>query len=143
MTGPGVFNPTTALHAPRSARAAESPSAVERRRANRVRSGPLPIEVVDGPQGTLVDINEFGARMELPTPMDAASSVTFDLYWKGVPIRLQGRVVRSAPCWDRDRRVTWGEPASYHVAVEFFDMAAQCAVTLLEAVKTLLEQPVQ
>ena len=121
----------------------EQASGIERRRANRVRSGPLPLDVVGGPRGTLVDINEFGACIELPAPMDVARRLTFDLFWKGLPIRLHGRVVRSTAYWDRDRRVTWGEPASYHVAVEFFDVAAQCAVTLLDAVKTLAEQPLQ
>lgn len=135
-----MLNPTAVLVAQQPARAAEQASLIERRRANRVRSGPLPIDVVGGPRGTLVDINEFGARMELPVPMDVSARLTFDLYWKGVPIRLHGRVVRSAPCWDRDSRVTWGEPTSYQVGVEFFDVAAQCAVTLLEAVKTLAEQ---
>jgi hypothetical protein len=110
---------------------------VERRRANRVRSGPLRVQLDAGPAGTLIDLNEFGALLELPAPHDVTSHVTFDLYWEGVPVRLHGRVVRTTPCFDSDARVAWGEPASYHVAVEFFDLADQCAITLHDVVLKL------
>jgi hypothetical protein len=107
---------------------------IERRRANRVRSGPLRVVLDTGAVGTLVDLNEFGARIELPAPQEVNSRMAFDLHWEGVTVRLQGRVVRSMPYFDEEARLTWGEPASYHVALEFFDLAAECAITLHDVV---------
>jgi hypothetical protein len=109
-------------------------SPLERRRAKRLKSGPLRVVLETGPTGTLVDLNEFGARLDLPAPQDVNSRLTFDLHWEGVTVRLQGRVVRSTPHFDDEARLTWGEPASYHVALEFFDLAAECAITLHDVV---------
>ena len=117
---------------------------IERRRANRVKSGPLPVALETGASGTLVDLNEFGACIELPAPQDVNSRVSFELKWEGVTVRLQGRVVRSTPYFDEEARLTWGEPASYHVALEFFDLAAECAIKLHDVVWKLsrgLETP--
>jgi hypothetical protein len=116
-------------------------SPIERRRASRVRSGPQRVQLEAGPTGTLIDLNEFGALLELPAPHDVDSHLTFDLFWEGVPVRLHGRVVRTTPCFDSDARVAWGEPASYHVAVEFFDLADQCAITLHDVVLKLSGRP--
>ena len=117
---------------------------IERRRANRVKSGPLPVVLETGASGTLVDLNEIGACIELPAPQDVHGRVSIDLNWEGVTVRLQGRVVRSTPYFDEVARLTWGEPASYHVALEFFDLAAECAITLHDVVWQLsrgLETP--
>ena len=107
---------------------------IERRRAARVKSGPLRVVLASGPSGTLVDLNEFGARLELSVEQEVNTRVSFDLYWEGVPVRLQGRVVRSTPVFDATARLTWGEPASYYVALEFFDLASECAITLHDVV---------
>jgi hypothetical protein len=100
------------------------------RRAARLRPGPLRVDLQSGGTGTLVDLSEFGALLDLPTPNDVDSHVSFDLHWENVPVRLHGRVVRSTPRYEGPWRIAWTEPASYHVAVEFFDLAAQCATTL-------------
>jgi hypothetical protein len=109
-------------------------SPIERRRAKRLKSGPLRVVLETGPSGTLVDLNEFGARLEMTAPQEVNSRLSFDLYWEGVTVRLQGRVVRSTPHFDDEARLTWGEPASYHVALEFFDLASECAITLHDVV---------
>lgn len=88
------------------------------------------MDIESGTSGTLVDLSEFGALLDLPAPGDVNSHLTFDLHWEGIPVRLHGRVVRSMPNYDGAARVAWMEPASYHVAVEFFDLAAQCTTTL-------------
>jgi hypothetical protein len=116
---------------------------LERRRADRVKSGPLRVVIESGTSGTLVDLNEFGARLELPLTQEINTPMSFDLYWEGVPVRLQGRVVRSTPLFDANARLTWGEPASYHVALEFFDLAAECAITLHDVVWKLSRASVE
>ena len=99
------------------------------------------VRLETGPEGTLIDLNEFGALLELTSPEAVDSRLTFDLFWEGVPVRLHGRVVRTTPCFDADARIAWGEPASYHVAVEFFDIAHQCAITLHDVVLKLSRRP--
>jgi hypothetical protein len=105
------------------------------RRGKRVRPGPLRVDIPPGRSGTVVDLSESGALLELPAPADVNSHLSLDLHWEGIPVRLQGRVVRSTPCYEGASRVAWVDPAGYHVAVEFFDLAAQCAMTLREVLQ--------
>jgi hypothetical protein len=49
-----------------------------------------------------------------------------------MPLLMHGRVVRSTPRYEGSWRVEWMEPLNYHVAVEFFDIAAQSTTTLRE-----------
>jgi hypothetical protein len=107
----------------------------ERRRGIRIESA-LRVEVTQTVVGTLVDLNEFGALIDLPAPFEPDSRLSFDVFWEGSPIRLHGRVVRSTPSYERDSRLTWGEPSGYHVAVEFFDTATQSVIKLHQAVQT-------
>lgn len=111
------------------------PGKAKQRRAERLRPGPLRVDIEAGDSGTLVDLSEFGALLDLPTPGVVSSVLTFDLHWDGIPVRLHGRVVRSTPNYDGPSRVAWMEPASHHVAVEFFDLAAQCAITLQDVLQ--------
>ena len=83
----------------------------------------------------MIDLNEFGALLDLPAPQAVGAQVAFDLEWNDSPIRLHGRVVRSNPRYDGESRVTWLEPVSYRVAVEFFDLAAQATTTLRELLR--------
>ena len=109
----------------------------KQRRAERRRPGPLRVDLPSGDYGTLVDLSEFGALLELPTPNAVDSHLHFDLQSEHGAVSLQGRVVRSTPHYETSFRVTWTEPTSYHVAVEFFDLGSQCAMTL----KDLLKRP--
>jgi hypothetical protein len=110
------------------------------RRAERVRPGPLRVDVQSGPSGTLIDLSEYGALLELPAPKPVGSALAFDLHWDGVPVRIQGRVVRSTPRYEGSWRVEWMEPVNFHVAVEFFDLAAQCTTTLRELLRKAGEE---
>ena len=85
--------------------------------------------------GTLVDISELGALLELVSPQRVDSHIPFDLHWDAGPVRLHGRVVRSTPRYEGPERVTWMEPTSYHVAVEFFDVEAQSVTTLRDLLR--------
>ena len=111
------------------------------RRAERVRPGPLRIDVHQGPSGTLIDLSEYGALLELPAGQPVGGRLTFDLHWDTTPILMHGRVVRSTPRYEGSWRVEWMEPDSYHVAVEFFDLAAQCATTLRELLRKAAPPP--
>ena len=108
------------------------PDNTPQRRGHRVRPGPLRVEIHGGASGTLVDLSEYGALLELPAPERVGSRLSFDLHWDDVPLVMHGRVVRSTPRYEGSWRVEWMEPINYHVAVEFFDVAAQSTTTLRE-----------
>jgi hypothetical protein len=107
----------------------------KQRRAERRRPGPLRVDLSSGDFGTLIDLSEFGALLELPTHNPVDSHLQFDLQSEQGAVSLQGRVVRSTPRYETSFRVTWTEPTSYHVAVEFFDLGSQCAMTLKDVLK--------
>lgn len=107
----------------------------KQRRAQRLRPGPLRVDIHSGPSGTLVDLSEFGALFELPAGQPVGSKISFDLHWDNITILMHGRIVRSTPLYDGSWRVEWMEPLSHHVAVEFFDLAAQCTTTLRELLR--------
>lgn len=111
------------------------PGKARQRRAERLRPGPLRVDIEAGSSGTVVDLSEFGALLDLPAPGEVNTQLAFDLHWDGIPVRLHGRVVRSTPNYDGASRVAWLEPASYHVAVEFFDLVGQCAITLQDVLQ--------
>jgi hypothetical protein len=111
------------------------------RRAERVRPGPLRVDIHGGPSGTLVDLSEFGALFELPAAQPVGSKISFDLHWDATPILMHGRVVRSTPRYEGSWRVEWMEPDNHQVAVEFFDLAAQCTTTLRELLRKAVAAP--
>jgi hypothetical protein len=117
------------------------PDKPTQRRAERIRPGPLRVDIHSGPSGTLVDLSEYGALLDLPLPQTIGNSVSFDLHWDDSAILMHGRVVRSTPRYEGSWRVEWMEPASHHVAVEFFDLAAQCTTTLRELLRKAGEVP--
>jgi hypothetical protein len=93
------------------------------------------VALQSGPDGTLLDISESGALLDLATPEPVGSHIVFDLYCDGGPVTLQGRVVRAIPRYDGAWRVEWQEPDSFHIGIEFFDLAARCATTLRELLR--------
>jgi hypothetical protein len=101
----------------------------------------LRVDIQAGPSGTLVDLSEYGALLELPEPQAVGGSISFDLHWDGTPILMHGRIVRSSPRYEGSWRVEWMEPVSHQVAVEFFDLAAQCTTTLRELLRKAGETP--
>jgi hypothetical protein len=111
------------------------PDKTPQRRGHRVRPGPLRAEIHGGASGTLVDLSEYGALLELPGPERVGSRLSFDLHWDDAPLVMHGRVVRSTPRYEGSWRVEWMEPLNYQVAVEFFDIAAQSTTTLRELLR--------
>jgi hypothetical protein len=97
----------------------------ERRRAGRFRPGPLRVQMDTGASGTLVDLI-------LPAACDVGRVVSFTLRLADGDVRLHGRVVRCSPSYEEAWRMEWVEPSSYKVAIDFFDLDAQCLTTLQE-----------
>jgi hypothetical protein len=93
------------------------------------------VALPSGVDGTLLDISESGALLELAKPEPVGSHIAFELHSEGGPVTLQGRVVRAIPKYDGAWRVEWQEPVSFHVGIEFFDLAAQCATTLRQILR--------
>jgi hypothetical protein len=127
-SAPAVISPADAP-APAAAHAARST-----RRSKRVRPGPLRVDVGEGRSGTLIDLSELGALLDLPVPQEVDSYASFDLHADEGMVTLHGRVVRCTARYETPWRVAWEdpEPATYHVAVEFFDIVAHSATTLRE-----------
>ena len=117
------------------------PEKPTQRRGQRVRPGPLRVDLHSGSSGTLIDLSESGALLELPAGQPVGQRVSFDLHWDATTILMHGRIVRSTPRYEGSWRVEWMEPASYHVAVEFFDVAGQCATTLRDILRTAAAAP--
>lgn len=94
----------------------------ERRRAARVKPGPLRVRFHRTCEGILIDISETGALVQLPsTP--PARRVTFQLEIEDVTIALHARVVRTNPYKVELPTATLARPA-YHVALEFDDLTS-------------------
>ena len=123
------------MRAPLQSQEVSQPEQSPQRRGQRLRPGPLRVELQSGATGTLIDLSESGALLELPSPERVGSRISFDLHWDGTPVPMHGRVVRSTPRYEGSWRVEWREPIHHHVAVEFFDLAAQCTTTLREVLR--------
>jgi hypothetical protein len=101
------------------------------------------VNLPDGPAGTLVDISELGALLDLPAPNEPNSLVAFQVHFAHGIVSLHGRVVRCSPRYDRLSRVSWADAASYHVAVEFVDLASHSASTLRDLLRLTPAAPDQ
>lgn len=112
---------------------ADSPSDVrpgeERRRAARVRPGPLRVRLHRTCEGILVDISETGALVQLPAAQPRSKQITLHLEWQDVILLLQARVVRSQP-YQLELPTATLARRDYHVAVEFADMTREAATVL-------------
>ena len=111
---------------------ADPPSGVrpeqERRRAARVKPGPLRVRFHRTCEGILIDISETGALVQLPsTP--PARQVTFQLEVEDVTIALHAHVVRTKPYKVELPTATLARPA-YHVALEFKDLTSSAVAAV-------------
>lgn len=106
----------------------------ERRRAVRVRPGPLRVRLHRTCEGILVDISETGALVQLPSAQQPAKPITLHLEWQDVILLLHAHVVRSQPHQLELPTATLAR-REYHVAVEFADMTREAASVL----RTLLQ----
>jgi hypothetical protein len=117
---------------------ADSPSDVrpgsERRRAIRVRPGPLRVRLHRTCEGILVDISETGALVQVPASQAPQKSVTLQVEWRESVLPLRARVIRSSPHRLQLATATLARP-EYHVAVEFSDISPDEAVILKTIVR--------
>ena len=93
----------------------------ERRRATRVRPGPLRIRLHRGCEGILIEISEIGALVQVPASIAPAKPVTLSLESDAALLRLPGRVVRSTPQQVQLAAATLARK-EYQVALEFSDL---------------------
>lgn len=117
---------------------ADSPSDArpgsERRRAVRVRPGPLRVRLHRACEGILVDISETGALVQVPSSQAPQKAVTVQVEWGDAVFPLRGRVVRSLPHRVELATATLAR-AEYQVAVEFSDVTPDEATILKSIVR--------
>ena len=92
-----------------------------RRRAARVRPGPLRVRLHRTCEGILVDISETGALVQVPSSMTPDKKIILNLEARDALLQLPGRVVRSLPYQVQLAQATLAR-REYHVAVEFTDL---------------------
>jgi hypothetical protein len=106
----------------------------DRRRAARVRPGPLRVRLHRTCEGILLDISETGALVQVPTSMPTDRTVTLSLEGHDLLLRLPGRVVRSSPHQVELASATLARK-EYKVAVEFSDVPQDQADALRRLIK--------
>jgi hypothetical protein len=97
------------------------PDGSSRRRAERVRPGPLRIRLHRALEGILVDISETGALVQVPSAMAPDREVMLNLEAQDSVLQLRARVVRSNPHQVQLASATLARK-EYQVAVEFSDL---------------------
>ena len=107
----------------------------DRRRAARVRPGPLRVRLHRTCEGVLVDISETGALVQVPSSLAADKPVTLSLESQDMLLRLPGRVVRSMPHQLELASATLARK-EYKVAVEFTTLASDQIEALRRLIKT-------
>ena len=107
----------------------------DRRRAERVRPGPLRVRLHRTCEGILVDISETGALVQIPSSMAADKPVTLSLESDDALLRLPGRVVRSSPHQVQLAAATLAR-TEYKVAVAFSDLPDDQVIALRRLIKS-------
>jgi hypothetical protein len=106
----------------------------ERRRAVRIKPGPLRVRLEGRWQGILVDISEAGALVQLPVPQTVHTPITLEVEWEHTTLQLAGRVVRSSPSPFDTPRPARGM-RDYYVAVEFLNVPDEIDPALKDIVR--------
>lgn len=105
----------------------------ERRKAERVRPGPLRVRVFRS-EGSLIDISLSGAFVRLPRLEAVDAEVTLIVDWDEKALLLRARVVRSVP-----QRVQLANAVlkriEYHVALQFVGLPPETVTTLRELLR--------
>lgn len=108
----------------------------DRRRARRVRPGPLAVSMASH-EGTLVDISEVGACISLSSLQEPVEPLEFVLQWNEEGILLCGRIVRSGARRTEETAPETGRP-EHRIAVEFNGLSPQAMDQLRRLLKTAL-----
>lgn len=110
-------------------------SASNRRRAARVRPGPLRVRLHRTCEGFLVDISEQGALIQLPLAQTPQKQITLHLDLDSESLELLARVVRSIPHQVQLTSATVAR-TEYQVAVEFSDLPEATVSALKRLLKS-------
>lgn len=86
-------------------------------------------------EGTLIDISELGALVQLPSAQTPEKQITLSLEWKDEIVRLGARVVRSIPQRVQLRNAVLAR-SEYHVAIEFRDLVPDAATVLRRIIQS-------
>lgn len=89
------------------------------RRAQRVAPGPLRVTLEPGGVGTLVNLSELGALVEVAASAKPKTEVMLLVDCHAQVLRLPARVVRSTPHFAAGGRLEWVEATTHRVALEF------------------------
>jgi hypothetical protein len=102
------------------------------RRARRLQTSAVRVHLSPG---TVINLSEVGALLELPVRVELGSTLSFRLECDGTVATLHGRVMWSQPPRDLHARVEWRESDRYQVGVEFIDVSDQSRTTLREVLR--------
>jgi hypothetical protein len=95
---------------------------LDRRRAPRVRTAPRHVRLPPRCEGTLLDVSELGALVQLPLPQAPEKKVVLHLQWSSdETLYLRARVVWSTQRRSGRRRGVIA-PVGYLVGLEFRDV---------------------
>jgi len=107
----------------------------DRRRAERVRPGPLRVRLHRTCEGTVLDISELGAFVQLPTAQKTEKQIVLYLEWKYETVQLRALVVRSIPHRVVLRNAVLAR-TEYLVALEFRDLPQDAAAALRRIIQS-------
>lgn len=99
---------------------------LDRRRAARVAPGPLPVVLEPDGYGTLINVSESGALVQVSTEAAMDADVTLAVVWNNGTLRLFGRVMRCTAAPEPGG----GSGSCYYVAIAFRQLPAAAAEAL-------------
>jgi hypothetical protein len=108
-----------------------------RRVAGRVRPRPISVELSNIGRGTLINISESGALVDISDPQNVGREVAFSLEWDRLRLDLRGSIVRCKLRQEGGGRLVWAEATSYEIAVRFAEMPASSAKILADVIGAL------
>jgi len=106
----------------------------DRRKAERVSFEPLRIRLDRTRDGTVVDLSEGGALLQMSVAPPLDRQIPVEIEWKNTKVTLQARVVRSEQRHVQLEAATL-KRTEYAVALEFVDMTPEQAA----AVKRIIQ----
>jgi len=97
---------------------------------------PISVELSTIGRGTLINISQSGALVNIPVRQKVGREVTFALRTHGLDLRAS--IVRCEPHRDAaGERLAWTGVTSYDIAVRFGEMPTASATTLRKVIAVL------